>query len=409
MKGKKLPVLVGVICLALIIAVMPFVGACAGEEGPAPSPTPSPTPTPAPKPTPTPPAPEEKVWELVGQTAWPAGLKLMNVTHEHNNKLIELYTGGRVKMDMHVDPELVGAMELYPTVKEGGLDFGYACPCYVKGLSYAASLYCDAPGGQSPREQMCWYYLGGGREIFWDLIETHANAHPFASCQNTSEVWMYANIPIRTVADLDGLKMRCAGSRGDVMKKLGVSVVVLGGGDIVPALEKGVIDAMEFASLYSTQYVGFTQVTKYAYFHPYKATSSFWLGFINNDIWNEFPDDIKAAIEDASMDNHLWSLSQGYIWELDALKSAVETDGCQLLYLPPPLIEAIDTAARDHYRGLAQTDTEVAQVLTSWDQFTNKYGDYAPYLDVIDMTSWFGLWDEGKGPWYDIVKYPVEK
>jgi len=333
----------------------------------------------------------------------------MNATHEHHVKLIDEYTNGRVKMELHVDPELVGAMELYATVKEGGLDFGFACPCYVKGLSYAASMFCDAPGGQSPREEMCWYYLGGGKEMLQDLIGRHANAHPIASCQNTSEVWMYSNTPMRTVADLNGLKMRCAGSRGDVMKTLGVSVVVLSGGDIVPALEKGVIDAMEFASLYSTRYVGFTQVTKYAYFHPYKATSSFWLGFINNDVWNEFPDDIKAAIEDASYDNHLWSLSQGYIWELQALKSAVETDGCQLLYLPPALIQAVDTAARDLFRGKAKEDTEMAALLASWDQFKATYGPYAPYLDIIDMTNWFGLREATDQPWYDIKKFPAEK
>ena len=407
MRRKKIPVLIGVICLGLIVAVMPFVGACAEEAPPTPAPTP--TPTPAPTPTPTPPAPPEKVWTLTGQTAWPAGLKLMNECHEHHINLIELYTGGQVKCEMHVAPEIVGSMELYPTVKEGGLDFGFACPCYVKGLSYAASLFCDAPGGQSPREQMCHLYLGGGLEILEELIGKHANAHPYPSVQNTSEIWMYANVPMKTVADLDGLKMRCAGSRGDVMKKLGVSVVVLGGGDIVPALEKGVIDAMEFASLYTSQYVGFTQVPKYAYFHPYKATSSFWLMIINNDIWNEFPDDIKAALADASKDNHLWSLSQGYIWELDALKSAVETDGAQLLYMPPALIEAVDTAARDHFREVAAEDAEVAMVLDSWDKFAADYGAYAPYLDIIDITSWFGMWEEGQEPWYEIKEFPVEK
>ena len=142
MRRKKVSILIGVICLALIVAVMPFVGACAEEAPPAPTPTP----TPAPTPTPTPPAPPEEVWELTGQSAWSAGMKMMNSVHIHHIDLIDKFTGGRVKMDLHFAPELVGAMELLGTVKDGGLDFGIGCPCYAKGMSYAASLFCDAPG-----------------------------------------------------------------------------------------------------------------------------------------------------------------------------------------------------------------------------------------------------------------------
>ena len=95
MRKKKIPVVIGLICLGLIVAVMPFVGACAPEV--------------APTPTPTPPAPPEKVWELTGQTAWSAGLPLMVETHQHHCNLIEYYTGGRVKMDLYMAPELVAA------------------------------------------------------------------------------------------------------------------------------------------------------------------------------------------------------------------------------------------------------------------------------------------------------------
>jgi len=409
MKRNKLPVLVGVICLALIIAVMPFVGACAPEEAPTPAPTPTPTPTPAPTPTPTPPAPAEEVWELTGQTAWSAGLPLMNETHAHHCNLIEMYTGGRVKMNLHVAPELVAAGDLYATVKDGALDFGFACPCYVKGFCYGAALYCDIPGGQSPTEQMCWYYLGGGKALFEDLLTTAVNVHPFASTQNTSEVWIYSNKPINTIADLKGVKMRAAGTRVDVMTKLGAAAQYMPGGEIVPNLEKGVIDAAEFASLYTTQYTGMTQVTKYAYWHPYKSTSSFWLGFFNADVWNEFPDDVKAAMEAAHKDNHLWSLSQGYIWELEALKNAVEKDGCQMLYMPPDVIKEVDTVARDHFHEKAAEDDTVKVVLDSWDVFKADYGPYAKWLDVIDMTSWFGLWEEDVDPWYEPNVWPTAK
>jgi TRAP-type mannitol/chloroaromatic compound transport system substrate-binding protein len=256
---------------------------------------------------------------------------------------------------------------------------------------------------------MMYYWLGGGKEIFEDLVSKHANSHPFPSVQNTSEVWLFSNKVINTLADLKGMKIRAAGPRCDVMNAVGGAAVTMAGGDIVPNLEKGVIDAAEYASIYSTQAVGLDEVTKYAYWHPYKATSSFWLLFINNDVYNEFPDDIKAALDDAAWDNHLWSLSWGYIEELKAMKKSVEVFGTEMLYMPPAVIESFDKAARDFFRDKAAEDAEVAMVLDSWDKFKADYGPYARWIDICDMTSWFGLWEEDVGPWYEPVEWPAPK
>jgi len=408
MKGKKLPVLVGVICLTVIIAAIPFMAACQ-QEAPTPTPTPSPTPTPAPTPTPTPPAPDEEVWELMGESAWSAGMVSMNSMHVHHVDLIDKYTGGRVKLDLHYAPELVGAMEILGTVKDGGLDFGIGCPCYAKGMCYGCSLFCDTPGGQSPREELCWYYLGGGKELLEDLWGSSTGTHPLASCQNTSEVWLYGNKIINTIEDLKGLKMRAAGTRCDILNYIGGAAVTMAGGEIVPNLEKGVIDACEFASQYCTQEIGLTQVTKYCYYHPYKSTSSFWLMSINEDVWNSFPDDIKAAIDDATRDNHLWSLSQGYILELKTLKIAAEEDGAQFVYLPPAVIKEFDQGAREFLRAKAEEDASTAAVLDSWDAFKADYGPYAKWLDASDMSNWFGLWEDDVSSWYEPVVWPEPK
>jgi len=205
------------------------------------------------------------------------------------------------------------------------------------------------------------------------------------------------------------MKIRAAGTRCDILNAVGGAAVTMAGGEIVPNLEKGVIDAAEYASIYSTQAVGMTEVTKYCYWHPYKSTSSFWLMFINMDLWNEFPDDVKAALDDAAYDNHLWSLSWGYIQELDAIKTAVEKDGSQMLYMPPAVIEGFDKGARDFLRDKAVEDAEVARVLDNWDAFKAAYGPYAKWLDTIDMTSWFGLWEEDVSPWYEPIEWPEAK
>ena len=115
---------------------------------------------------------------------------------------------------------------------------------------------------------------------------------------------------------------------------MGASVVVLPGGEIVPAMERGVIDAMEYGNIHITYDVGFNDVTKYLYYHPYKSTSvlNFWA--VNMEKWNALPDDIKKAVEKASKDAVYQSLTWHIEQDLIVMKKAVEIKKNEVRLLP---------------------------------------------------------------------------
>lgn len=327
----------------------------------------------------------EKTWTWTGQAFCDRANRLFE-NGQSFAYMVEKYSGGRIKIDFHSAGEIVPAMQELTAAGQGILDFGQQCPCVAKPKAYAAQWFCDAPGGQSPIEQIIWYYNGGGKEIFEDMMHKYYNVHPLPMVAITTEIWLYANKKINTIKDLTGMKMRAAGVRGEVLTKMGASVVVLPGSEMVPAMERGVIDAMEYSSINCTYPLGFCDVTKYLYMHPTKSTSpiNFWA--INLDKWKELPKDIQEALEHASRDAYMATLTWGKEQDLLTLKKAIEEKHCEILLLPAEVTKAVDEASADYYYEKAKTDKELARILASWAKFKKDYGAYAKWLDYFDMT-----------------------
>ncbi len=328
---------------------------------------------------------KDKSYKWVGQAFCGRSLKIFE-NIDHLTYLIDKYTDGRLKVECKQAGELVPAGQVFDAAGQGILDFGHGCPCLAKSKAYAAQWYCDAPGAQSPIEEVIWYYNGGGKELFEEIIEKKYNCHPVACNTYTSEVWVFSNKEINTIEDLKGLKIRAAGTRGEVLQSMGASVVVLSGGEIVPAMERGVIDAMEYGNLHITYPLGFNDVTKYLYYHPTKSTSPFNFWAVNLDKWNELPDDLKKAVERASRDAVFQSLTWHLEQDLLAMKKAVEEKKNEVRLLPKEVAHYVDEAAADYYYKKAKEDKDLARVLASWAKFKKDYGPYAKWIDYFDMT-----------------------
>lgn len=340
---------------------------------------------------PTPASAKEKVWKLRGQAPWGRGIQQLWGATQKVADMIGYYTDGRVKLELHTGGELVGVMEEYPSVAAGALDFGIGCPCYAMSRSYACPLYCDSPGNVSGTEKIAWLYYGGGLEILQDLIKKSFNSMVFPMGLMTSELFLFANKDIKTLDDIKGLKMRAAGMRADIMQYLGGSLVVLGASEIIPAMERGVIDAFELSNIAMGQEVGFLESAKYLYFTPRKTNHSLMMILINMKKWNSFPKDIQEKIEKACHDSLLWSFSWNREWDLVAMKNAVEKYGCELRTIPEDVMRQFNEQALMMYAKKAQKDPDVARVLESWEKFAKEWGYMAPFVDLLDRTGgYFG-------------------
>ena len=334
---------------------------------------------------------EEKVWKLRGQAAWGRGIQQLWGANQHLAETVACYTNGRVKMEVHTGGELVGVLEEYPSAGVGALDFGIGCPCYAMSRSYASPFYCDSPGNVSGTEKIVWLYHGGGLEILQDIFKKTYNAVVFPFAIQTAEVFLYTNKEIKTLADVKGLKMRAAGLRADIMQSLGGSLVVLGASEVIPSMERGVIDAFEVSNIALGQEVGYLEAAKYLYFTPRKTNHSVLLVAFIQKKWNTFPKDIQEEIARACHDTLLWTFSWNREEDVVAMLTAINKYKCQLKLMPEDVMREFNEAALTLYAKKAKTDPDVARILESWESFANKWGKVAPFVDLLDKTGgYFG-------------------
>ena len=170
-------------------------------------------------------------------------------------KRIEAMSSGRLKIQVYGAGELIPALEGFDAVRAGTVEMNHANSYFWTGKTFAAQYFTAVPFGLNFQGINGWLYDGGGIDL-WN--EVYA---PFGMvalpCGNTGvQMTGWFKKEIKSVADFKGLKMRIPGLAGKVYATLGVDVKLLPGGEIFPALERGVIDAAEFVGPYQDRRLG---------------------------------------------------------------------------------------------------------------------------------------------------------
>lgn len=211
------------------------------------------------------------------------------------------------------DPgELVPAMEVLDAVSAGKVEAGYAAAGFWMGKLPASPLFSAVPFGPELGEYLAWFYDGNGMQLYQEMYDDAGlNVKVFILTILPPETSGWFKKKITTPADLQGLKMRFFGLGGDVMEKLGVSVEAMAGGEIFPALEKGVLDATEFSMPVIDANLQFHKLADYNYFPGWHQQTTALELLINMETWNELSPSQQAIIELACRDCVLQSIAQG--------------------------------------------------------------------------------------------------
>ncbi len=259
------------------------------------------------------------------QTSWPASDIWDEFAKDYARRVEEM-SGGRLTIDVLPAGAVVAAFQVLDAVNDGVIDAAHSVPVYWYGKNKAASLFGTGPVfGGSATTMLAWFYEGGGAELYRELTQDIMGldvigymgfpmfAQPFGWFKNE----------VNTVADLQGFKYRTVGLAADLMAKLGMSVAQLPGGEIVPAMERGVIDAFEFNNPTSDSRFGAQDVAKNYYLSSYhQASESFEFLFSRTFVEDLDPDlqaILKYAVEAASTANTAKAMRQ-YSADLRALQ-----------------------------------------------------------------------------------------
>lgn len=212
---------------------------------------------------------------------------------------VEKMSGGRIAIDLHDTGEIVPPTKLYDAVKSGILDFALNTPAWQKGKYPAGDLFFTLIGGITEfNDLVLWMYGGGGKELEQEMYKDELIVLPLGLTP-PEEVW--TKKPVKNLADLKGMKIRSAGLCMDLWEKLGASVVLLAGGEVVPGLQRGLIDGAEFLDASMDYALGLHEVCKYRFGPPVHMSNNIFQLLIKTNSWKELPADLKAIVENAAM------------------------------------------------------------------------------------------------------------
>ena len=233
------------------------------------------------------------------QTSWPASDIWMDFARLYVDR-VEAMSGGRLKFDLLPAGAVVAAFQVMDGCSDGVIDAAHTVPVYWYGKNKAASLFGTGPVfGGSATTMLAWFNQGGGKELYQELTQEimGLNVYGFMGFPMPAQPFGWFKEPVTTVADLQGFKYRTVGLAADLMQKLGMSVAQLPGGDIVPSMERGVIDAFEFNNPSSDMRFGAQDVAKNYFLSSYHQASESFEFLFNKDFFDDLDPDLQAILQ----------------------------------------------------------------------------------------------------------------
>jgi len=221
-------------------------------------------------------------WKMA--TGWASG-PLMDIGAKAFAERMAQLSGGRFKIQTFPGGALGNALRVPETVKNGVAECGHTWMGYDWGKDPTTVLFGGYAGSMDSERMLHWMYDAGGDKMQREYREEKEGVISFPLFIRTAEAFLHSRKPVRTLADLRGLKLRTAGAWLEMAKDLGAAPVTTAGGDVYPMLERGAIDATEWGTLWENITPGFHKVAKYVIIPGvHQPVAPFEL-CINKDTW----------------------------------------------------------------------------------------------------------------------------
>jgi len=316
------------------------------------------------------------------QSTWPA----KDIFHEYANdfaKKVNDMTGGDLKIEVLPAGAVVPAFGLLDAVSKGTLDGGHGVLVYHYGKQTALALWGSSPAyGMDANMLLAWHKYGGGKQLLNKLYASiGANVVSFPYGPMATQPLGWYKKQITKPDDFKGLKFRTVGISIDLFQGMGAAVNALPGGEIVPALDRGLIDAAEFNNATSDRILGFADVSKICMLQSYHQNAEQFEITFNKTKFDALPDKMKAIIEnavEAASADMSWKSVDRYSKDYIELQTK---DKVRFFITPPSVLqkqlEIFDTVAdkkssdNPMFKEIAESQKAFAARAVKWDLDTN--------------------------------------
>ncbi len=312
------------------------------------------------------------------QSTWPS----KDIFHEYAvdfAKKVNDMTGGDLKIEVLPAGAVVPAFNLLDAVSKGTLDGGHGVVVYHYGKNNALALWGSGPAfGMDANMLLAWHKYGGGKQFLERLYQTvGANVKSYVYGPMATQPLGWFKKPVTKAEDMKGLKFRTVGLSIDVFTGMGVAVNALPGGEIVPALDRGLLDGAEFNNASSDRLLGFTDVSKVCMLQSYHQNAEQFEILFNKAKYDALPEKMRAII-----DNAVEAASADMSWKAIDRYSK----------------DYVEMQEKDGVKFYKTPDSILAQQLVIYDQVTDKMSAANPlFKEILDSQRKFAAravkWD----------------
>ena len=287
---------------------------------------------------------------------------------------LDRMSGGNLNMKVYEPGKLVPPLEILDAVSAGNISAGYAAAGYWAGKIPAAPLFSTVPFGPETGEYIAWLYYGNGLKLYQDMYDQAGYSVKVLPCAVTApETSGWFAREITSPDDLKGLKMRFFGLGAKVMEKLGVATSLLPGGEIFPALERGVIDATEYSTPAIDERLGFYKLIKYNYFPGWHQQSTIYELLINTAVWDKASEQHRAILENGCQAAMTDSFAHGEAIQFRAMRENTTKRGVYNKRWSEEMLGAYRAAWEEVVAEEAAKDAFFAKVWADLSAFRDKY------------------------------------
>lgn len=323
----------------------------------------------------TPASAKDKVVKWKVQGFVPAGM-LYHETLQRLAAKVEKVTEGKLVFDVHPAGALVPPFEGIKAVSNGAYQAQFSYSAMWVGKIPVAPLFTASPGGFNVLGMQMWLNHGGGMELWQEIYEDYGfNVKVLACAPIAMENFMWAKKPIRKIEDFEGVKMRMMPLMGDVLQEHGFSVIFCPGGEIMPNLQRGVLDAAEYSIPAFDKTLGIWEVCKYVMTPGIHQPASQLELVINKKAYDKLSDELKiglkAAVADSRLDEWLWMEQKN----IEAVKFFKEK-GITFVRMDPETITTMQKWAEEYLDKRSAKDKNFAKVWNSIKAFGEKWYPY---------------------------------
>jgi len=323
-------------------------------------------------------APELK-WRLT--SSFPKSLDTIYGAAETFSKFVAEATDNKFQIQVFPAGEIAPGLEAANEVGKGSIEMCHTASYYYWGKDPTFALGCAIPFGLNARMQNAWMYYGGGLDLMNEFYATQ-NLIGFP-CGNTgAQMGGWFRKEIKSVADLNGVKMRIGGFAGKVISKLGVVPQQIAGGDIYPALEKGTIDAAEWVGPYDDEKLGFYKVAPFYYYPGWWEGGPVLHTMVNTAKWAELPKQYQSIVMTACEAANCDMMAKYDAVNPAALKK-LAAGGAKLRPFPQDVMEASFKAAKETYDDVIATNAAFKKI---YDSMTAFRADQYLWAQVAEHT-----------------------